>query len=112
MAHPCIRPGEDEATYWARRLPLNIIFVGKSKGRTIYALAKAIEGFSKSEGMMNDANLLRKYEAKCKLAAKFRQQSLPTLDYSEARASRTPSSSWPSTPSPTTARCPTRTTLR
>lgn len=69
-----------------RRLPLSAMYMGKSKGRTLRPMGDAAAKLAKNDSTVAEANLLRKYESKCKLAHRFSEKLLPATPYEDCKS--------------------------
>lgn len=78
--------GEDIVSYWKRRLPLDAMYTGKSRGRTLRAMTQMVTSMAAADHSKDDSNLLKKYEGKCRLAAKLSDKALPSLTYDETKS--------------------------
>lgn len=68
-----------------RRLPLQAMYSGKSKGRSLRPLSLAVLSLSKNDSTVDDANKLRKYESKLKLAFQLYSKNMPTTSYEDCK---------------------------
>lgn len=78
--------GEDIVDFWRRRLPLVVCMEGKPKGRSIRAIREVAKRLAQRERTITDSQVLYRYEALCKLAAKAHPRHLEFITYDDAKA--------------------------
>ena len=78
--------GETLVFWWKRRLPLSSVFTGLKKGRTLRALSEAVSKLASHEDTLDDSNMLKLHEGRCRLAEQLRPERFRGLTWVDLRA--------------------------
>ena len=78
--------GETLISWWKRRLPLSSVFTGLKKGRTVRALSEAVTKLASHEDTLNDSNMLKLHEGRCRLAEQLGPERFRGLTSVDLRA--------------------------
>ena len=81
-----LQGGESLVSWWKRRLPLLGVFTGLKKGRTLRALSQAVMKLGSHEDTLEDFNLLKLHERRCRLAEELLPERFRGLTWVDLRA--------------------------
>lgn len=74
------------AEFWRRKLPLALLIDVQGDGRWVRGLTEKIERLASDDETKDEANQLREYEGKARLALKVRPATIGSVPYEEARS--------------------------